>query len=102
MRAPVRIISAPCTWPTASKNRARMKNMDDSITHPGQPAVFWTAPGWKSAASTGAALLLALLFVVAGVWKITEPFSAAQRMAQAKVPADLSLLAACMFGVAET
>ncbi|HVX65912.1 MAG TPA: MauE/DoxX family redox-associated membrane protein [Bryobacteraceae bacterium] len=76
--------------------------MDDSITHPGQTAVLWTAPGWKSAAAAGAALLLAVLFVVAGVWKITDPFSAAQRMAQAKVPAELSLLAACLFGVAET
>jgi uncharacterized membrane protein YphA (DoxX/SURF4 family) len=79
-----------------------MKNMDDSITHPGQPTVFWTVPGWKTAASTVAALLLAILFIVAGVWKITDPFSAAQRMAQARVPANLSLLAACMFGVAET
>jgi uncharacterized membrane protein YphA (DoxX/SURF4 family) len=80
-----------------------MKNMDESITHPGRPtAAAWELPGWKTAASWVAALLLALLFVVSGVWKITDPFSAAQRMAQAKVPADLSLLAACMFGIAET
>ena len=80
-----------------------MKNMDESITHPGRPAaVAWELPGWKTAACWVAALLLALLFLVSGIWKITDPFSAAQRMAQAKVPANLSLLAACMFGIAET
>ncbi len=80
-----------------------MKNMDESITHPGHPAAaMWEMAGWKTAASTLAASLLALLFVVSGVWKITDPFAAAQRMAQALVPANLGLLAACMFGIAET
>ncbi len=78
-------------------------NMDESIAHPGRPtAAAWELPGWKTAASAVAAFLLALLFVVSGVWKITDPFSASQRMAQALVPANLSLLAACMFGIAET
>jgi uncharacterized membrane protein YphA (DoxX/SURF4 family) len=62
----------------------------------------WGLPGWKTAASAAAAFLLAVLFVVAGVWKITDPFSAAQRMAQARIPANLSLVAACIFGIAET
>jgi uncharacterized membrane protein YphA (DoxX/SURF4 family) len=80
-----------------------MKNMDESITHPGKPsAMVWGLPGWKTSASATAAFLLALVFVVSGVWKITDPFSAAQRMAQAQVPANLSLLAACLFGIAET
>ena len=80
-----------------------MRNMDESITHPGSPAAAaWELPGWKTAASAVAAFLLALLFLVSGVWKITDPFSAAQRMTQALVPANLSLLAACMFGIAET
>ncbi len=80
-----------------------MMNMDESITHPGRPtASAWELPGWKTTASVVGASLLALLFIVSGVWKITDPFSAAQRMAQAKVPANLSLLAACLFGIAET
>ncbi len=80
-----------------------MMSMDESIAHPGRPAAAaWELPGWKTAASAVAAFLLALLFVVSGVWKITDPFSAAQRMTQALVPASLSLLAACMFGIAET
>ena len=79
-----------------------MRNMDDSITHPGQRSGVWELSGWKTAASAVAALLLAVLFIVAGVWKITDPFSAAQRLSQARVPAERSLLAACLLGVAET
>jgi uncharacterized membrane protein YphA (DoxX/SURF4 family) len=79
-----------------------MRNMEDSITHPGHSSGLWELSGWKTAASALAALLLAALFIVAGVWKITDPFSAAQRLAQAKVPAELSLPAACLLGVAET
>ncbi|MGE5645007.1 MAG: MauE/DoxX family redox-associated membrane protein [Acidobacteriota bacterium] len=76
--------------------------MDDSITHPGERSAVWELSGWKPAASTVAAVLLAILFVVAGVWKITDPFNAAQRLAQARVPAQWSLLAACGLGVTET
>jgi uncharacterized membrane protein YphA (DoxX/SURF4 family) len=79
-----------------------MRNMEDSITHPGQSSGLWELSGWKTAASALAALLLAALFIVAGVWKIIDPFGAAQRLAQARVPAELSLLAACLLGVAET
>jgi len=57
---------------------------------------------WKCAASTVAALLLAVIFVVAGVWKITDPFSAAVRLMQVRLPADLSLPAAILLGIGET
>ena len=42
-------------------------------------------PAWKGVISAGAAVLLGLLFIVAGVWKITDPYGAATRMIQAKV-----------------
>jgi uncharacterized membrane protein YphA (DoxX/SURF4 family) len=79
-----------------------MKNMDDSITQPHERAPAPAPPGWKTVASAIAAILLGLLFVVAGVWKITDPFGAAQRLVEARVPGDLSLLAACLLGVGET
>lgn len=78
-----------------------MRSMDDSITHPQERTAAFDLPGWKTAASAIAGILLAILFVVAGVWKITDPFGAAQRLAQARVPAQLSLIAACLLGVAE-
>ena len=59
-------------------------------------------PSWKIWISTVCAFLLALLFIVAGVWKITEPLAAAVRMAQAQVPQFLSLPAALGFGISET
>jgi uncharacterized membrane protein YphA (DoxX/SURF4 family) len=59
-------------------------------------------PAWKSIVSLGSAVLLALLFLVAGVWKLTEPYEAATRMIQAKVPGQLALFTAVFMGIAET
>ena len=59
-------------------------------------------PGWKTALNWLSAVLLALLFLTSGVWKITDPQGAAMRMAEAKVPESLSLFAAVAFGIAET
>lgn len=58
-------------------------------------------PGWKSGASAVAAYLLGILFLVAGVWKLTDPLGAAVRMNQALVPSALSLPAAIAFGISE-
>jgi len=59
-------------------------------------------PAWKSVAALLAAVLLGLLFVVAGAWKITDPYGAGARMMQARVPAELSIPAAVLLGIAET
>jgi len=58
--------------------------------------------GWKTALSWGAAILLALLFLASGLWKITDAQGAAVRMAQARVPESMSLAAALVFGIVET
>ena len=57
---------------------------------------------WKTASSAVAAVLLAIIFIVAGVWKITDPFSAAVRLTQSHLPADWSLPAAVLLGIGET
>lgn len=57
---------------------------------------------WKTWLCTLSAFLLALTFLVSGVWKITDPMSAAVRMTQALVPATLSLPAALALGISET
>ncbi len=59
-------------------------------------------PSWKTALNWIAAVLLAMLFLVSGVWKITDPQAAAMRMAEAKLPESLSLFAAVAFGIVET
>jgi len=76
--------------------------MTDSMAQPRGRLASLELPGWKSALSWVAAGLIALLFLASGLWKITDVQSAAMRMAQARVPQSLSVVAALLFGIAET
>jgi uncharacterized membrane protein YphA (DoxX/SURF4 family) len=58
--------------------------------------------GWKTVVSHIAALLVAILFVASGVWKIMDPLAWAVRLTQLQFPGGLSVLAACVVGVLET
>jgi uncharacterized membrane protein YphA (DoxX/SURF4 family) len=58
--------------------------------------------GWRSALNWTSAILISLVFLVAGLWKLTDPIGAAARLAQAKVPESLSVLAAVGLGTLET
>ncbi|MGA3015824.1 MAG: DoxX family protein [Bryobacteraceae bacterium] len=58
--------------------------------------------GWKTAFAWIAAIALSVLFLASGLWKITDPQSAAMRMSQALVPESWSLFAAVAFGTVET
>ncbi len=60
------------------------------------------AQPWKQWIGWSAAILTALLFLVAGIWKLTDPLGAAVRIAQAKVPESLSLVGAIGLGITET
>lgn len=59
-------------------------------------------PGWKTAVNWMAAFLLGALFVISGVWKITDVPSAAARMVEARLPESLSIAAALALGITET
>ena len=59
-------------------------------------------PAWKSALNWTAAVLLALLFLSSGLWKVTDVPGWAVRLTQAKVPESLSIVGAIAVGVAET
>jgi uncharacterized membrane protein YphA (DoxX/SURF4 family) len=59
-------------------------------------------PAWKSGAGLLSAIVLALIFLVSGLWKVLDPFSAAERMIQSLVPASLSMPAALAAGIFET
>ena len=50
-----------------------MRNMHESMTHSGERSPTSELPGWKTAASAVAGLLLAVLFILSGTWKITDP-----------------------------
>src|SRR5258708_1676709 len=58
--------------------------------------------GWRVALNWTAAILISVVFLVAGLWKASDPIGAAVRLAQAKVPEMLSIPAAIGFGIAET
>jgi uncharacterized membrane protein YphA (DoxX/SURF4 family) len=76
--------------------------MDDSMAQPPDGAPPAALAAWKNAAATVCAVLLALLFLVSGIWKITDPLRAATLMTQALVPHALSLPAALCVGIGET
>ena len=57
---------------------------------------------WRDITSWIMAILISAVFLVAGLWKITDPIGAAVRLAQAKVPESLSVFAAVSFGTVET
>jgi len=76
--------------------------MTDSMAQPRGGLGSLELPGWKTALSWMAAILLSFLFLLSGLWKITDTQGAAVRMAQARVPESLSLTAALVFGIVET
>lgn len=76
--------------------------MNDSMAHAGQAASLIEMPRWRTWAGSVAGVLLGLAFLVAGIWKITDPLGAAVRLHQAQVPHFLSLPAAVTLGILET
>ena len=79
-----------------------METMDHSMAQPHQGLAELELPSWKTTLSWVGAILLALVFLVSGLWKLTDAPGAAVRMAQARVPQSLSLAGAIGFGIAET
>jgi uncharacterized membrane protein YphA (DoxX/SURF4 family) len=76
--------------------------MNDSMAQPGLGLVRTEAPGWKSVLSWVSAVALCALFLLSGLWKITDVQGTAVRMVQAKVPEQWGLGAALFFGIVET
>lgn len=59
-------------------------------------------PPWKSAVSHVAALAVAVLFISAGVWKITDPFGVQRMFEQMLVPYQVSLPLTLALAILET
>lgn len=75
--------------------------MDDSLAQPRVQGTQFELPAWKTILSVAAGALLGILFIVSGVWKLIEPFDWAEKVVQAKVPAQLGLVAAIGVGITE-
>jgi uncharacterized membrane protein YphA (DoxX/SURF4 family) len=76
--------------------------MNDSMAQLSPGLVRTDVPGWKSGLSWISSAILCALFLLSGLWKITDVQGAAVRMVQAKVPESMGLAAALVFGIAET
>jgi uncharacterized membrane protein YphA (DoxX/SURF4 family) len=75
---------------------AQISSLEDAV------AKAEVANRWRKAAGHFAGVLLAAVFLVSGLWKVLDPFSAAERMVQSLIPVGLSMAAAVSTGVAET
>jgi hypothetical protein len=58
--------------------------------------------GWKSRAGIVSAVILSLLFLASGIWKLTDLDATAERMVQSLVPVALSVPAAIAVAICET
>jgi uncharacterized membrane protein YphA (DoxX/SURF4 family) len=76
--------------------------MNDSMAQTRAEPVPLELCGWKASLNWIAAVLVGLLFLLSGIWKITDVHGAAIRMTQAKVPESLSIAAALGIGITET
>jgi uncharacterized membrane protein YphA (DoxX/SURF4 family) len=76
--------------------------MNDSMAQPRHGLARFDLPGWKTAVNWASAVLLALLFLSSGIWKITDVPGWAVRLTQAKVPESLSVAGTLAIGLAET
>jgi uncharacterized membrane protein YphA (DoxX/SURF4 family) len=85
-------------------------NMPEGEAATGEPITLPVEPPialkerrtWQVILNWTCAILIAIVFLAAGLWKASNPTGAAVRLAQAKVPESLSVLAAVLFGIAET
>jgi uncharacterized membrane protein YphA (DoxX/SURF4 family) len=59
-------------------------------------------PAWKTIASHAAAFAVALLFLTAGIWKMSQPFTWARMVEDLRVPYQFSMYATLALAVSET
>ncbi len=57
--------------------------------------------GWRRTVATVAAILLGVIFLVSGGWKVFDPFQTGEVLEQARVPAGLGVLGAVSLGTVE-
>ncbi|SRR5579883_231714 len=94
--------SAGRPQPSLAPQRAKMGSMNDSMAQPRAQLAPLELPGWKTAINWTAAVVLAIVFLVSGLYKITDPQGWAVRLTQLRFPESLSLAGALGVGITET
>ena len=87
-------------WQTPKQTR--MNNMDNSMAHPFGAGRALDLPAWKTVLGHLCAVLVAILFIVSGVWKIVDPFTFRTMAEQLKVPYVFSTALTLGLGIGET
>ena len=62
----------------------------------------WVIPQWQAYISHAAALIIGVLFLVSGIWKITDPLGWTTKIEQFKVPYSVSLPFTLLLAATET
>jgi uncharacterized membrane protein YphA (DoxX/SURF4 family) len=76
--------------------------MEDGIAPPDAIFAGLELSPWKVILGWASALILSVLFLVSGIWKITDVPGWAVRLTQAKIPAGFSLPGTLVIAIAET
>src|SRR5579871_2170468 len=76
--------------------------MQDSAASTDGLAMRLELSPWKTAVGWLCAITISILFLTSGLWKITDVPGWAVRVAEFKIPANLSIPIAIGFGIAET
>jgi uncharacterized membrane protein YphA (DoxX/SURF4 family) len=76
--------------------------MNDGMAQPHLRLARLDLPGWKTALNWTAAVVLGLLFLSSGIWKITDVPGWAARLTQARIPEWMSIPGTIAIGVSET
>ena len=75
--------------------------MQEVLTNSALGATLPVQASWKRTAAIVAAVLLALVFLVSGGWKVLQPFQTGELLEQAQVPAGLGTWGAAALGTVE-
>jgi uncharacterized membrane protein YphA (DoxX/SURF4 family) len=93
-------VATRARWQTSKQTR--MNNMENSMAHPFGAGRALDLPAWKTLLGHFCAVLVAILFLVSGVWKIVDPLTFRTMAEQLKVPYGLSTALTLVLGIGET
>ena len=75
--------------------------MKEAVFESTAPAAISGGTSWRRIAVAVSAILLGIIFLVSGGWKVLEPFKTGELLEQARVPAGFGTAGASVLGSLE-